>query len=165
MINPSRIKLGEIIAPRFWIVCNRYKKICGPARLACWPYDRPMAGENTERNKNDGVYAFKDKFRIYDYVEQNRNEIRDFLAREPCAWMQPTGLVIGTIRMWGYVVPAETGYRAQFGRVQTLDEIIDLPDLVMRRTEGDDLSFLRQQYGLWSAAVIHSQPLANSGWA
>ena len=118
MSNFERIKLGEIIAPRFWIVCDRFKKICGPARLACWPYDRPMAGENIKSNKTDGVYAFRDRSRIYDYVEKNRNEIGDFLKREPCAWMLPTGLAIGTIRMWGYIVPAEVGYRAQFGRVR-----------------------------------------------
>jgi|SRR6267142_2060651 hypothetical protein len=150
------IKLGELIAPRFWIACDRYKQLCGPARMACWPYDRPMSGEDIQRNNSVGVYAFKDKSRIYDYIEQNRNQMLEFLKCEPYVWMQPTGVVIGTVRLWGHIVPSQFGYRAQFGRVHTLDDIIELPQLIRRRTEGADLAFLRQHYGVADSCCISS---------
>jgi hypothetical protein len=107
-----------------------------------------MSGEDIQRNNRVGIYAFKDKSRVDDYIEQNRNQMLDFLNWEACAWMQPAGLVIGTVRLWGYIVPAKFGYRAQFARVHTLDDIIELPELIRRRTEGGDLAFLRQQYGV-----------------
>jgi hypothetical protein len=140
------IRLGEIIAPRFWIACDRYKQLCGPARLACWPYDRPMSGEDIQSNNRAGVYAFNDKSRIYSYIDQNRSQMLEFLKWEHCVWMQPAGVVTGTVRLWGHIVPSQFGYRAQFGRVHTLDDIIELPELTRRRTEGEDLAFLRRQY-------------------
>ena len=55
------------------------------------------------------------------------------------------GLAIGTVTLWGTVWEHESGFRAQFGRVHTIDMLIE--EFEHRRTEGAYLRSLRIRYG------------------
>jgi hypothetical protein len=142
----NRIRIGEIIAPRFWFFSEREKLLCGPSRYHCWVADKPTTAHGIARSNNEGVYAFREKEQIHDYIIKNRARFQGLL--QGVTLMGLSHLVIGTVRLWGCVTPAERGYRAQYGRVHSLDELFQAPDFEQVRTEGEALDRLRSKYGL-----------------
>ncbi len=65
---------------------------------------------------------------------------------------QTQPVIIGTVLLWGSVIEHETGWRAQFGRVYTLDvKFIDGVPINPDR-EDDHIKHLRRNYGVTDAA-------------
>jgi hypothetical protein len=55
-------------------------------------------------------------------------------------------VVIGTVMLWGTVWEHEAGFRGQYGRVASIDELLDGPGFDQRLTDGTVLRALRAKY-------------------
>jgi hypothetical protein len=147
---------GEIIGHRYWIV-SWGGHLFGPHSWRHWHPHDPMSG-NVKRDSHAGVYALKTRNLVEQFVANT--EARKELAKTwrsppllpPPGQEGPTGLAIGSVMLWGSVWEHETGFRAQFGRVRTIDVLIEGQEFEHRRTEGAQLHLLRMKYGCVSAA-------------
>lgn len=98
-VEDAGIRAGEIIGWRAWYV--RGGLLVSMAVAAKWIPGQPMTGDP----KTSGVHAFKERKRVL-YTYGNIGII-----------------VIGRVALWGEVIEHEMGYRAEFGQVESLDEI------------------------------------------
>ena len=60
--------------------------------------------------------------------DPSKTGVHAFKERKRARWTYGGGnypVVIGTIALWGEVIEHEMGYRAEFGQVASLDEIIN----------------------------------------
>lgn len=129
-LKKSRLEVthsvGYKYAPRFWIFDDEY--LYGPSRTVCWPHDRPLETE-IEWSEWHGVYAWKELQLLYDWLAKNQ--------------IQP--VIVGMVQLWGSIVEHETGWRAQFGRVHTLNvKVIEGRQV----PEDNYIRHLRRNYGL-----------------
>jgi hypothetical protein len=142
---------GEIIGHRYWIA-SWGGNLFGPHSWHHWHTNVPMSGK-VARDTHGGVYALKTR-ELIDQFLANKEALKE-LSR---IWRSPslvppsgqkglTGLVIGTVRLWGTVWEHEAGFRAQYGRVHTIDELFDGQEFEQRRVDGPDLALLRMKYG------------------
>ncbi len=125
--------IGEVYAPRFWTYDDEY--LYGPSRGIRWPHDRPLEAE-IQWGGFQGVYAWKALYPI-------------------CEWLvfhQTLPVIIGEVQLWGSVIEHGIGpegqdaaWRAQFGRVHTID--IKVVDGKMV-PEDDHIRHLRKNYGV-----------------
>jgi len=119
-----------IIAWRAWAVHRK-----GPPRLesfngAPWPPHHRMEARCNKSHEPPGVgcrcglYAAKDKPTLIELGYQHYGD----------AWFA----VIGTVKLWGGLIPAEWGYRAEYGYPATLHVPYEIPDvaIALRRTYG-----------------------------
>jgi hypothetical protein len=142
---------GEIIGHRYWIV-SWGLNLFGPHSWRHWNPHAPMSG-NVKRDSHAGVYALKTRKLVEQFVV-NTEALKE-LAKTwrsppllpPPGQEGPTGLAIGTVMLWGSVWEHETGFRGQFGRVHTIDVLIEGDEFAHRRTEGAQLRLLRTKYG------------------
>jgi hypothetical protein len=118
-----------------------------------------MSGTVT-RNDHVGVYALKTKDLVERFVANAtaRRELAKTWRSPPLLPPQQgqVALAIGTVSMWGTIWEHETGFRAQFGRVRTIDEWLEGDEFEQRRTEGVLLHRLRMKYGCASAQETNS---------
>ena len=125
-------KIGEVIAPRFWVFdkdtlygSSHYRKP--------WTHDEPMHVPEIFR-AGHAVYAFEDVNLLYKWLAENQTE----------------PVIVGTVRLWGTVfrsLPSPTkcgGWRASYGRVHTLENKVI--DGKTRISDDADLRLLRQRY-------------------
>lgn len=104
---------GEITALRIWSV--REHNLLGAAhRKNIW-----MPGERMEGDiSRNGVFAFKDSPEslpyLYDYIRDMKK-------------CRHTHIVLGTVKLWGEIMEHEFGYRAQYGKIASLDECAQVP--------------------------------------
>ncbi len=127
---------GEIYAPRFWVFDDEY--LYGPSRGIRWPHDRPLESEIAWGGMC-GVYAWKDLQPIAEWLKKN----------------QTVPVIIGTVLLWGSIVEHGAGphgqtacWRAQYGRVYTLDVKFIEGVPINPDREDDHIRRLRRNYGL-----------------
>jgi hypothetical protein len=98
-----------------------------------WVPDEPMVGDPDDYGAA-GVWAFKDR----------NLALRKMLESGP-------GYAYGTVSLWGEVVEHDLGYRAQFARVASIEDIIipvqsTVAWLIHRRVKANELTQLRKRY-------------------
>lgn len=94
------VKVGEIIAYRGWSVED--DRLLSVGVQAEWLPNEPMKGDPHGYVVGPGVYAFKERKTAISQLGQN------FYA-------------IGTVKLWGQIVEHETGYRAEYGKIVSID--------------------------------------------
>lgn len=128
----SKIEFGEIVAYRAWVV----KRAAHPARFdkrltvatpgyslrslfagVEWPPDAPLKSKIADHYLTaggGGIHAFKTADAAlayaYGYSQSYPNDI----------------VAVGKVRLFGEVIEHETGYRAEFARVGSIDQFICL---------------------------------------
>lgn len=117
------IVAGEIIGYRMWRVDQGVLKSGHVGTL--WYPGQVLEGK--PGTGSEGIYAFKT-------IAQVDEALNDYPA--------PDGAVIGSVEMWGEIVEHETGYRAQFARIKTLDQYKG------PHWKDNPLAVLRSVYGL-----------------
>lgn len=131
------IRTGEIIGHRLWRLLLKEN---GEWWLYSLAHDRRwLPGETIEGDINEhlgttlwgsiwgGVYAFSE----FGTPLASEIILMETREREWAAAINksPEPFVRGTIKMWGEVVEHETGYRAQFAKLHTLDELYGPGDI------------------------------------
>ncbi|MBR0874760.1 hypothetical protein JQ633_30690 [Bradyrhizobium tropiciagri] len=143
--------IGEIVGHRYWVV-SWDENLFGPHSWRHWHPDEPMSG-NTSRGGHPGVYALKSRKLVSSFIASA--SARRELAR---MWRSPpllpspdhsasVALVVGTVSLWGTVWEHEHGFRAEFGRVRTIDEWLTGEEFEQCRTDGALLERVRAKYG------------------
>lgn len=102
-VESAGIKVGEIIAYRIWLIKDGYLESYSAERI--WAPEEKMSGKPSD-NGMDGIWAFKDKGRA----------IKKMLETS-------TSSVYGSVKLWGKVVEHELGYRAEYAKIISLDDI------------------------------------------
>lgn len=148
------IRTGELIGHRLWWLLPT-GELCSLAHRETWAPGETKAGDISKAvdmwgNVWGGVYAFTDPLSIGVELETWRHEIAQFKERERCGmtymgwgwhpFSETTTLVAGKVKMWGEVIEHETGYRAEFAKLNSIDAIYG----------GGDLEALRTRYGVRS---------------
>lgn len=105
---PHEVTIGELIGHRIWKLTPQFE-LKSVALDTIWPCDAPLQGNVEEA----GIFSFKS--RGQEFV-RSMSEYRPNMLTE-------IGMAIGTIRLWGQVIEHEYGYRAEFARVQSIDEV------------------------------------------
>jgi hypothetical protein len=95
---------GEIIGHRCWVV--RDNTLWSMVVSHPWAPRRVAEGNV----KQYGIHSFKDKTLAMSYANYSSCDLAP--------------VVIGTIKMWGEVIEHERGYRAQYARINSLDDIL-----------------------------------------
>lgn len=123
-LEDAGISAGEIIGHRVWRVKGGL--LMSMAVNKVWAPGEPMQGEV---KGGDGVHAFKSK-------SETLSQYYPYYGEQPTA--------LGTVALWGEVIEHEKGYRAEFGKVLSLDMVMG----VGRWRETRTLRTLRERYGL-----------------
>jgi hypothetical protein len=118
------IRAGEIVAPRVWTV---YDNLLHSAFFMghVWLPHIPVQGD--PHLEETGVHAFKSLNEAFAYADR------------VCHWIFPSGnVVVGHVALWGDVIEHEHGYRAEYGSVHDILNVVG----------GNlDLDILRGHYG------------------
>lgn len=156
------IRAGELTGYRLWWVVNDGGKdwLCSFAHRQLWTPGEIMVGDTNDILAHDpiggdhlyaGVYAFNDTY----YLAREAAEAEKELRKTGDEWKSMAALrrwhpysetrrfAVGTVKMWGDVVEHKRGYRAQFARVQSIDDVCG-----EARGDGRDLAYLRRRYGV-----------------
>lgn len=142
-LENAGIRAGEIIAPRAWLVKRDPPTLHSIAMKDAWEPGTPMRGEPSKWSA--GVHAFKGLNYATRYVEDAYLWLSMFDNQATIRWPDRKPIdrifVLGTIKLWGEVIEHERGYRAEYGKVNTLDSMhpADTADL---------LPALRERYGV-----------------
>jgi hypothetical protein len=132
-LESAGISVGEIIGYRVWQVKGGY--LASYSTNHIWPPNEIMSGNPTDFN-NEGIWSFKQ------------------LSRALNKMLEMPNLVVGSIKMWGTVIEHYDGYRAEFARVASIDDINMSPakrwtDYLRSHSEKHyRLKILRHNYGL-----------------
>lgn len=142
---------GEITGYRGWIVCDEPTgpTLCSLAHRFLWEPNATIEGNLTECVNNyafnpvfGGVYAFREFSGLMTEIAEA--QLYAWLMRrhkgpfiEQHTWL---GFAHGTVKLWGETVEHETGYRASFAKLTSIDSFIGV--------DGFDLAALRQRYGV-----------------
>jgi len=151
--------VGEIVGHRYWIV-SWEGNLFGPHSWRHWHPDEAMSGSDMNRSGHAGVYALKTKELVEGFVASAsaRRELaktwRSPSLLPSTAQQWPVALAIGTVSLWGTVWEHESGFRAQFGRVRTIDEWLVGEEFEQRQAEGVLLERLRRKYGCASRQEV-----------
>jgi hypothetical protein len=122
------IRTGEIIGHRAWWVMDGALSSLAHRRI--WQVDETVCGNLEEPVGGmfdriwGGVYAFFTQEQIHEEMSENKHA-ENFpwvggLRFEPVIIQ---GLAIGTVKMWGEVIEHETGWRSQFAKLHSIDEV------------------------------------------
>lgn len=134
---------GEITAFRGWIVCDEPTgpTLCSLAHRFLWEPNATIEGNLTECVNNyvfnpifGGVYAFREFSGLMTEIAEAK--LSEWpIHREPSNWL---GFAYGTVKLWGETIEHETGYRASFAKLTSIDGFIGV--------DGFDLAALRARY-------------------
>lgn len=149
-IPNAGIRTGEIIGHRLWFIVDG--RLSSLAHLRIWRPGETVVGDTNEIVRHDplfiqviwgGTYAFArrdqcdeeitDLTEVLARVAHNKGRGFYFIGSEP-AYLA-SGLVVGTVKMWGDVVEHETGYRAEFAKLNSIDELYGKGDIDALRVE------------------------------
>lgn len=152
------IRTGELIGHRLWWVVQEAGEptLCSLAHRRPWLPNETITANVEHLIEHDywfnhtiwgGTYAFMGRSQCQDEIEQlaaNCARFQRFIGA--LAWLSSkwtpyneTGtFVVGTLKMWGEVIECETGYRAQFAKLNSIDEIYG----------PGDIEALRARYGV-----------------
>lgn len=139
-LEDAGISTGEIIGYRAWRVHENTGLLQSMAVDTVWAPGEPMEGDPDSYSGNScGVHAFKSASQVFT----------EYLAR---LWTTDP-IAVGTVALWGSVIEHEFGYRAEFGRVNSIDNIYGEkphPKKWLRKPKPSMLDTLRQLYGVVS---------------
>jgi hypothetical protein len=135
-IEDAGITLGEIVAYRIWVV-TKSGFLKSTAMDTIWAPDEPMSGDVSDA----GVHAWKSKSAALTYGE---------------GWFSGRS-VFGSVLLWGDVIEHETGYRAEFASIASIDECLGQQGLSLK-----EMKALRQRYGLTTGASVTEPTKASS---
>jgi hypothetical protein len=137
-IEDAGIRAGEVIARRCWRIIDG-RLYSTYRRDQEWIPRQPMTGDV---RREYGVHAFKDDAFVREYIEESRMWDNMYIRIIDDSWVTPkTPFAIGTIALWGEIVEHERGYRAEFGKIASIDRITGSDDPAM-------LGRLRAEYGV-----------------
>lgn len=103
-LENTGIKIGEIIAWRMWTIKGDYLGSYSAAHV--WPTDEPTSGKPTDYG-NTGIWCFKEKSRALHKMMEHCME----------------GHAYGSIKIWGTIVEYSEGYKAEFAKVVSIDDV------------------------------------------
>lgn len=145
--------VGELVGYRYWVV-SWQGNLFGPHSWRHWHPEEPMSGRGMNDSGHAGVYAFKTRDLVERFITSvpARRELANTwrsppLLPPPTGQQGPVALAIGSVWLWGTIWEHESGFRAQFGRVRTIDEWCGGEEFEQRQTEGVLLERLRNKYG------------------
>ena len=134
------IRAGELIGYRLWWVIRR-NYICSLAHRRLWKPEETVRGDISKIVASHawnvvwgGIYSFSSPEEMFGEKYVMLSQISDWGDRAVAisaaelygvwsALAETSIFVTGTIKMWGDVVEHETGYRAEYAKLQSLDEI------------------------------------------
>ena len=102
------MEVGELIGYRAWLWKAPYLHSITQSEYK-WDYDQPAGGDSL--SSSGGIYSFADMKTLKAELKLD------------CG----IGYVYGSIYIWGEVITHETGYRAQYARIRSLDGIWAVP--------------------------------------
>lgn len=132
------IRTGEIIGHRLWWVLRSDEgelSLCSLAHKKLWLPDETVYGDTQQPISHPwlfrtrifgGVYAFAKAERMEPEIQESVEYLThlpeqlicfDFLTVTPVE-----GFAVGTIKMWGDVIEHETGYRAEYAKLNSIDK-------------------------------------------
>lgn len=129
------IRTGELIGYRYWWLIKEHDELhlCSVAHRRLWVPFETVWGDVTKRVVNSqnifgGVYGFSSPGGIWPEVDAQADHLRTYKRFQVLSsdvefnpYRQASGVIYGTIKMWGEVVEHETGYRAEYAKVQSID--------------------------------------------
>lgn len=139
-LEEAGIRAGEIIAWRVWSHHKHHRDpelLHSMATNYTWHPGVPMTlmgakeGERLYTSMGNGVHGFKTLHQ----------------AQEGFNYPPEDHHVYGTVALWGEVIEHEKGYRAEFGRINSLD-FIGIPRWFFSSKEDKRLVALRKLYGV-----------------
>lgn len=123
-LENTGIKVGEIIAWRMWQIKGNYLESYSAGHI--YGPDEPMEGDPEDYN-DAGIWAFKKK----------KDAIKKLLQ---------SGGAYGSVKMWGKIIEHEIGYRSEFAKIISIDDVhLSQIDKKLRKQV---LENLRETYGL-----------------
>lgn len=147
------IRTGELIGHRLWWVIDTnagpllsslaHKFIWLPGQTIRGDINAPVEGPLGWMGVMGGVYSHKEsndlisEIRIWGTMTANADAFQLAFFGGWCPLNETKTLVRGTIKMWGEVVEHDTGYRAEFAKIVSLDEVA---------TGEVDIETLRRKY-------------------
>ncbi|WLA39728.1 hypothetical protein QNJ95_44000 [Bradyrhizobium elkanii] len=143
--------VGELVGYRYWVV-SWQGNLFGPHSWRHWHPEEPMSGGNMDHSGHAGVYALKTRDLVERFIanvlarRELANTWRSPPLLPPTDQQGPVALAIGSVSLWGTIWEHESGFRAQFGRVRTIDEWLVGEEFEQRQTEGVLLERLRNKY-------------------
>ncbi len=138
------IRAGEIIGYRAWKVFHNLN-LSSLAHLFIWEPGATIEGDLNEvvMTSFDGFNLISIYGGVYAYADESpcqaeRERWQRRLISTGDDIYRLYGIALGTVKLWGEVVEHERGYRAQYAKIASLDEVI-----------GDvDLQALRDKYNV-----------------
>lgn len=112
-----------IIGHRFWVACDHGLR--GPFTGTLWPARGPVS--QNKIGDHAGVFAAKTAKQVSDYlsVPSVKKYLNDtWFPANPAEWHGPehaTTFIVGTVALWGEMAEHKHGWRAQYGKIHTLD--------------------------------------------
>jgi hypothetical protein len=152
-IEDAGIRAGEVTAHRCWRVFEGDRLHSAYKRKHEWLPGQPMKGDV---RREYGVHAFKEGPYLQEYIyglhftDAQPGDYIDLWTGEKVT-IRPTPIAVGTIALWGEIVEHEFGYRAEFGKIRSIDKIIN-------PGEGDLLGRLHARYGVSALSQADRQP-------
>jgi len=102
-----------------------------------------MTGDVGRDGHGLGVHAYKE-----NSTEANRL-FRDYVeGYSLVAILEGDDIIIGKVKLWGDVVEHEHGYRAEFAKIVSLDEVAGGMVTLSPPMQNQILAPLREQYGV-----------------
>lgn len=123
-LESSGIRVGEIIAYRMWQLSGDYLQSYSMDRI--WAPLEAMTGEPSDHG-DEGIWAFKEKNRAIYKMLQGANT------------------VYGSVKLWGKIIEHELGYRAEYAKIVSID---DLSKDITKKEKYGILETLRKNYQL-----------------
>lgn len=137
------IRAGELIGHRLWLVLEN-NQLCSLAHHFIWEpeavvigeVDKPINALSMFRIIWGGTYSFRDDSRIASelmnwelpqfpaLISFDLLGFRAFVVR---------GIACGTIKCWGEVIEHEHGYRAQYAKLTSIQQVIGAVDITALR--------------------------------
>lgn len=148
-LKTSAVIAGEIIAVRAWRA-RRIPLSAKPRTLrslyqdeVVWRPGQTMTGDVGRDGHGVGVHAYKD-----NSAEATRL-FREYVGSYSLvAIYKGDDIIIGKVKLWGDVVEHEHGYRAEFAKIVSLDEVAGGMVTLSPPIQSQILAPLREQYGV-----------------
>lgn len=167
------IRTGEIIGHRLWWVVETSEglRLSSFAHLYVWKPGQTIYGDISKPVESDawtimgGVYAYAETKSVdteISYVMQLLQVHSQMLPSPLVGAIKDKMFVSGTAHMWGDVVEHETGYRAEYAKMWSLDHIHCAAGYSRGYTDAC-LHKLRTTYGMHSVAP-DQKPIDSGDW-
>lgn len=134
------IRAGELTGYRAWHVVEG-NQLCSLAHHFIWEPNATIEGDinkvvwsdyGTFEQLYGGVYCFDTKNKLaLEELKATLVHYPTFMSLEsnPTHSILLTGMAFGTIKLWGEVIEHELGYRGQFAKLTSIDEVIGVADI------------------------------------